>query len=261
MAILRNNNKILKQNYKPLLTIGKGLKFDGVNDYVSLPNMALSTNYTDSFSIYMIASITSFTQNKLLFITTNQTSDTKGVYFQILSGGSKFILTFFTNGGRGISYECTFNFNQNVVYHLCASFSNGFCDMYINGVSYSFSKVAFGGYSPTDDTTSTTIYSVFARAVFYTNYTAGKCYDLKIFNKALTQDEVIKLYNSNNNLIPNTAYPNLVANYNFNHKQGTSLIDSSENSLNGTLINFTVSDTTLGVNNKWVDENGNSILL
>ena len=65
----------------------------------------------------------------------------------------------------------------------------------------------------------------------------SECYDLKIFNKALTQAEVTTLYNSKNNLIPTTASANLVSNYTFNQKEGTNLLDSSGNALNGTLIN------------------------
>ena len=47
----------------------------------------------------------------------------------------------------------------------------------------------------------------------------------------------------------------------FNEKQGFTANDNSLFTNTGTLTNYTAGDVTLGVNNKWVDELGNPLLV
>ena len=81
-------------------------------------------------------------------------------------------------------------------------------------------------------------------------------YDLKIFNKALTQTEITELYIRKGSRIPLTAVSNVVADWRFNQKEGTILLDTQGN--NGILNNF--ANTNVGIGNAWVDNLGNSIL-
>ena len=85
----------------------------------------------------------------------------------------------------------------------------------------------------------------------------GFIYDLKIFKKTLTVDEVFSLYNTRGKLVPLTALNDLLLNYDFEEKSGTNAYDKSGNLYNGTLENFT--KTSLGEGNCHVDYTGQSI--
>jgi hypothetical protein len=80
-------------------------------------------------------------------------------------------------------------------------------------------------------------------------------YSVKVFNLALTQKNITELYKSDN--FRCSAMSNLVAGYEFDDKAGTIAKDSLAN--NGTLTNFT--NTSLGVNNQWLDNNQQPILI
>jgi len=82
-------------------------------------------------------------------------------------------------------------------------------------------------------------------------------YDLKIFDKFLSDVEENQLYNSFSNNLAGLEL-NLVANYNFNHKRGT-LLEDKINGANGTLMNYL--NTELGTNNSWRNSLGGAITL
>lgn len=249
MAIFRNNNKILKQNFK-FPSIGNGLKFDGVNDYVSfigsqysLSNMSLCINIKFSKNTgtqYVYTSVNNRQAGAPAFSTTGNK-----LYFQYQTLTSTFL------------HEANFSFVANVFYTIYVVKNGSSVTFYINNVSYSAPMV----YTDNTVTTFTGNFTLGNDTTFSPRQFEGTIYDFKLFDKALTNTEISVLYNSNNNLIPNSAISNIVLNYNFNEKQGTTLKDSSQSGLNGTLVNYTGSDTTLGVGNKWVDENGNPILV
>lgn len=228
----------------------KGLRFDGVNDYVSVPNIAtFTTNYTSSLSIVMQVNIANIIANRFLFITPNQGGDTTGVYFYLNTTRLEFVL--FNNGSRGTSWEIPFNFVNNVDYHISVSYNNGNCNMYVNGVLYSniVNDSRFGGYLINDNTTSNTFYSVMARAIpiAVAQYTNGICRDLKLYNRAITGSEVTQLFNGGN------VTSDCLVDYRFNNRQGTLLADYAGSNV-GTLTNYTTPETTIGSSNKWLNE-------
>jgi hypothetical protein len=227
----------------------KGLKFDGVNDYVSIPNLGLQTNYTNTFSLSMIFSLQNLTGNKFLFITANQPSTTKGLYVYVNS--SSLVIALFNTGETGITWQIPFTFNINITYNIVVSFSNGATNLYVDNILYanSVNGFTFGGYQTSNDTTSLTIYSVLARAIGLISYTNGKCYDLKIFNTALNQIDVTDLYNK-------SAIPfGCIADYRFDQKSGDILINYV-GSNNGSLVNYAPSDYAIGSTNSWLYEDG-----
>ena len=91
----------------------------------------------------------------------------------------------------------------------------------------------------------------------YQDQLNGTIYDIKIFNKTLTQAEVTYLNQTKCQMIPSTAITNCIIDMRFEDKQGTTAIDRSGNNYNGTLTEFT--NTTLGASNSWVDKYNNSI--
>lgn len=82
----------------------------------------------------------------------------------------------------------------------------------------------------------------------------GIIYDAKIFSKELTQQEVSHLFVTKGADVSATALNDLILNLKLQEKSGTTAIDASPNSYNGTLINFT--NTTLGTSNAHVDYRG-----
>lgn len=85
----------------------------------------------------------------------------------------------------------------------------------------------------------------------------GKIYDAKIFSKELTQSEVSHLYSTRGCDVPPTAISNTILNLKLEEKSGTTAVDKSGNSYNGTLTNF--ANTSLGSSNAHVDYLGRSI--
>lgn len=222
-------------------SLGAGLKFDGVNDYVQ--HSALDLGLINSFSC-----IFSIDSTKPFHFVLNTTADATYMFgltptsFLInLSGGTFFVTVPFT-------------FVINRLYHVILTRNNNNFVLYIK--------------SEVDDFQSSFLYptvsskfSLICGDVFYGNIFNGNItmFDLKLFDKTLTGLEVTKLYETKGMILPPTILPSqLVANYTFNQKQGTTLIDSSPNGNNGTLINF--SNTTPSIGNAWVDDLGNSIL-
>ena len=84
-------------------------------------------------------------------------------------------------------------------------------------------------------------------------------YDLKVFNKPLTQAEVTELYLKQGQIVPSTAIVNLQLDMRFNDKSGTIALDRSGNNYHGTLVNYAAGTTDLGATNSWCDKYGNSL--
>lgn len=82
----------------------------------------------------------------------------------------------------------------------------------------------------------------------------GIIYDAKIFSKELTQQEVSHLFVTKGADVPATALSDLILNLKLQEKSGTTATDTSPNSYNGTLTNFT--NTALGASNVHVDYRG-----
>lgn len=93
----------------------------------------------------------------------------------------------------------------------------------------------------------------------YNNYhTWWQVFDLKIFNRTISQEEITTLYNTKWQWMISTLW--LIADYRFDSRQWFILKDQSINLNNGSLVNYTAWDTTLWATNKRVDQNWNPIL-
>jgi hypothetical protein len=86
----------------------------------------------------------------------------------------------------------------------------------------------------------------------------GIIYDFAYYDRLLTSQEIDEYWNTLGSYYPKD---NLLLKYAFNQKQGTTLLDSSGNGYNGTLINYTGLETSVGAGNKWVDDLENPILV
>ena len=230
----------------------KGLRFDGVNDYVLIPfNNAFNFNITSMFSISFIFSMQSFKDfSCILHKGGANLTRTDGYLCGIANNN---ILSF--NTLQSTPYKERANnatiptLSINTIYNAVIVYNNQVVEFYLNGVKYTTNS---SGAFP-DSIVSTMDMSIGQYRELHGSYQPNATiYDLKIFNKSLSQSEVSHLYNSKNNIIPSTATNNIVSNYQFNQQSGTSLTDFSGNNITGTLTNYTTLETTIGSSNKWL---------
>lgn len=250
----KSNSNILRQNWSE----GDGLKFDGVNDYISFSNTILNIQYTTAATlsaiIKVIAWSTGSVTNACFFAKTNYTSASFGVLINMNSGG---IFLDYLNGSgirRRWSHAQTFNLNQT--YHLIIDFSNRI--VYVDGVAYTMTLVINTGTIgtiPNNNLRINVVYDVNTQQ-WPANMIIS---DYKFFNKALTSAEAATLYQTKNQYIPSTAIANCILDMQFADKQGTIAKDSSGSGTNGTLVNYAAGTTTLGASNSWKDRYGNAI--
>jgi hypothetical protein len=240
--------------------IGKAFTFDGINDYVALPNNSLNFtgDFTTSFWVY----------NDGMSINTWRTyigcsfysTGTYGFGWQFGRRGSDNNYYFYCfNGDAGpnsifVSSNDLLPVNQwsNVVISRKWSTQT---KIYINGVlanfSYSLGNAAINpGYQSTMTCTIGALKDSTATSAF--RYIKGKMDSVNIWQKELTQAEVTELYNSGagkqltvatpivtNGLVLNldasrtSSYPNT----------GTTWYDISGNGYNGTMVNGPVFGT------------------
>lgn len=79
-------------------------------------------------------------------------------------------------------------------------------------------------------------------------YIDGSIFDAKIYNVALSDNDILKMHKHNSTIHPING---LKLSCNFSEKSGVTANDKSGNGYNGTLTNF--ANTSLGVNNQWVN--------
>lgn len=259
------NNKLLQgalQSY----TVGAGLEFDGINDFVTVPDStSLDLEYTDDFSLSV-------------WLNSNEPFSSLGSD----RGFNKFVV------GQ-VGYDFLFyRFNNEYVIGLAFWQASGTASKfhivrlpYVNIPTSNFHIVIV------KNTTNPTNWAVYIDNVLQsptnvinnsdtsilnnlpvlmntqagtTDYTPNTLYDLKLIKKALTLTEIERIYDTKGMIIPSTvASTDVLCDYRFNQKSGTILQDNSIYANNGTLINF--ANTTPSVGNAWVDDLGNSILI
>jgi|GEM_PF-7101874 len=257
-SILRYNNSIIKPNSKIIRqnwSYGGGLKFDGVNDYVTFGNIFNSFNFNTPFSFTITLKLITF--NALTYtyrpFNINSTGDS-GIYLRSTTAYN-FSLFLYTNASkyRAINgklltidtlYTLTYVYNGDL--SMVGSFA------YTNGIKNTSFLIV--GSPPTTFTSG--------QAMLCPNvnkYSNMYIFDLKVFNKALTDAECIELYIKQGQIIPSSAISNCVADWRFEDKSGTVLTDRSGSGFNGTLVNYAAGTTDLGATNSWVDYAGDPL--
>lgn len=215
----------------------KGLRFDGVNDYVITVNNINLTTEICSFSFFIKFNSTG---NQAILV--NNISTGNGYYIYIYDNN------LYAQRGRGAgSGQSNWNISINTssIYHFVIVYKSDLTmDFYINGVLQTVvSNVAIGSVI-----SNVQLRIGFNNGVGLT-YLNAVMYDLKMFNIALNSTEVLELYNK-------TSIPSgCIADYRFTDRNGTFLTDFAGGN-NGTLINYTTLDTTIGLANKWLYEDG-----
>lgn len=223
---------------------GKGLDFDGANDYVQIGNVApLNFNNTSSFTIEGwvkwnggLAEIFSKMYDANPYTGYEVWIDGSGKlnYYLISSFGSSFI-SVSTN---------TNVYADNQPHHFAVSYdgstiANG-VKIYIDGVLQPFTINSDNlGANPINTTASVCLGSRSATA-YYLN---GKMDDIRVWNTVRTATEISNNYQ---NCLTGTE-PNLVAYYDMEDGIGNVLTDKTSNNLNGTLLNMDNTDWITGL--------------
>jgi len=260
MGIIRKNrnnlvgnllNELLRQNWDP----GDGLKFDNVDDYVILGDvLSLVNNRTFS----AICTITeNFNIGKSATIISRSLAESREYFFGVITEATVFYIQVQSNNsvsGYDTVYAGPIPYRAKP-YHLAASQTGTRVKCYLDGVYLP----VFSGSETFSTISSLPNHIAYVGKLLGTNPYRFKdiIFDLKVFNKGLTDNEILYLYNTQCQMIPPTAITNCVLDIRFEDKQGLTSKDISGNGYNGALTGFT--GTTLGVTNAWVNKYGSSI--
>ena len=197
--------------------IGKAFTFDGVNDYVSLPDNSL--NLTGDFTISVWVYPTAGTPQSILSnIAYASGTVYKGWQLDInnVSGAWPYKVTFTTGQGpannayTGWEYRTT-SLTQNAWNHILIKRVGGvntYC--WVNNISQSYTLFGIGANITTNPTYHTTQYNTIGSSKqlsgTVSNYLANgsKVDGVTVWNRALTDDERTQIYNSGNG----KQYPN-----------------------------------------------------
>jgi hypothetical protein len=196
--------------------LGQAFTFDGVNDYVSLPDNSL--NLTGDFSISVWVYPTAGTPQSII---NNQAYANGSIYkgwgidINNVSGGQSGKVTFtFGQGPSAGAYTGwefrTTSLTNNAWNHIIiqrVSGVNTYC--WVNGISQTYVLYGYNSNITTNPTYHTTQYNTIGASKqlsgVVSNYIANgsKVDGLTIWNKSLTEDERTQLYNLGNG----TQYP------------------------------------------------------
>lgn len=224
------------------------LNFDGVNDYVNLNSVASSLANDNTFTVefWMNADRSLQTQNRVAIFSVNPNpGDNK---FMLLLGGTGTvqegrIIVFDQNAGAGNRYAIVSDtVGDSTCHHIAYVRNNSTGSLYIDGV-------LSGSHTPYYTLASSDRYSL-GQEWDLTNtsdFYNGNLDELRIWNFAKTQSQIQT--EMNNELTGSET--GLISYYNMNQGipfgNNTSevyLIDSSPNSLNGSLNNFGLNGST-----------------
>lgn len=237
-------------------SIGAGLKFDGVNDYINLPTLPIDVqiNSNYSFSVW-VKPIQENPSAGVIPIFSKSFYDNNVSYygFTVVIGNNYFSAQY-VQGSNNLQYQAfpVPEIALNQLVHIV--WNNQTKELYVNGVLTNLTVIG--------DVNNPPVYANYPAylGLTYVNnpfFAQEQIFDFKIFDKQLTQTEVAELYETKSQETPLTAKGNLVMHLDFNQKQGTTTTDKSGNGYHGTLINFL--NTTPSPTNAWIDDLGNNI--
>jgi len=235
----------------PAIASGKGLQFDGVNDYIDLPKTNLfptrfPPNQAMSASVWFKTN--SFTTvQRIIFV-----GDGVSVRYIDFGIGSDINGNYISINVQNNPYRYIFAYGllTNTLYHCVLTFKSGTNggDIYINNV------VVASNYHTQNwagSTNNPILAAIGSNGAGGSNFN-GTIYDLKLFDKELTVSEVNELYVNKGQTVPTTAQANCVVDYRFTEGVGYTLNDLSGNAYTGTLTNFSAGDVGLAAGtNKW----------
>jgi hypothetical protein len=242
--------------------IGQAFTFDGVNDYVALPDN--SFNFTGDFSVSAWIYVSNLSGEKYII------SNSNGDIFNVNTGwcfgvfDNKVSFWVYPGTSTYTGWLTNTTLSLNTWYHVSVTKKPSQSPLlYINGVLSSISLYSNTMSNSLNPVYSTTTYpnTKASIGVFrYNNgssayaYWNGKIDSLNVYQKELTQAEVTELYNSGNGkqltatpIVTNGLVLNLDASRTSSYPgSGTTWTDISGSGNNGTMVNGPVFGTASG---------------
>jgi len=229
--------------------IGKAFTFDGVNDFVQLPNNSL--NFT-IFSISAWVNPSNTVGSRTILNSANYVSALDyGWKFRIIDG--QLSLQIYSTGGLINEYKGG-SISTNTWTHVSATRINGSTKLYING-SLVGSQTS-GSINNNPNYTTTTYCSIgsLTSAVSPISFFVGSIDSINVWQKELTESEITELYNSGNGkqitttpIVQSGLVLNLDASRSSSYPNtGTTWTDISGNENNGTMVNGPIFGTANG---------------
>ncbi len=233
-----NNGTLTNGPIRTIGKVGQALSFDGVNDFVAIPNQSIQNAYPITISAWIKATTSSgAVVNK--YVSSSLNGYQLYFYNGILCGW------YFRNNSNYVwdGADCGAGFsglNDGKWHHVVFVVDSSGGVIYADGV-----KGVTRAWTGTPGAPTQTQDLWIGR--YNAGYFPGLIDDTRIYNRALTQAEITKLYNTGGskinapqNSIPgSTLQSGLVGLWSFNgpDMSGTTALDRSGNANNGTLTN------------------------
>jgi hypothetical protein len=185
----RGNNGTLT-NGPTFSGIGKqaSIVFDGVDDYVGLPNL----NINFPFHVSFFASEVSGPGGGPVVTFTDPNGNNVPFMLQINKSVNAIRLAYYPSGGSFTSTNYT-NINYNQIYYCSANCTSTSWDLYVNGTYISSLTDSF---SKTWTDTNTSYNICLANRTPGAFYSKGNVYATQIYNRTLTATEVSQNFNA-----------------------------------------------------------------
>jgi len=202
----------------------KCLSFDGVNDRVVIPYDASTSPVDDSFS-WCFWVKNAFGDNTYPF----STMGINGYYIRVTDKGTLVFVQYNGVVTRTINGVTSVPLGEWAHCVVVRDVDTGLCRMYVNGVK--IHEESLGVYT-LDRVTNVSVQNV----LFYAWYGKGLLRDLRMYRKALTDDEVSALYRLGEN---KSLSDGLVLDMPLNEGSGSTVYDKSKYSNNGAISGAT----------------------
>jgi len=185
-----SNDGTLTGTTRTIGKIGQALDFDGIDDYVDMGFPSLGINTAITMCAWINSKDVSNSQNIVQY---RDTEDQDAFVFRIHSGGNLKV-----GDGNGVLITSITTLLANTWYHTCFVASNlttgegtdDNFDIYLNGVVDASSTIYYqAAYGPGSDS----LIGVKDDSG-YDQYFNGSIDEVRIYNRALSQDEISELY-------------------------------------------------------------------
>ena len=226
--------------------IGQAMEFDGVDDYIPISSFTYNSTETE-ITVATWFNTTASANNILASYDRNE-------YWRLEIGGNaaatnKIGMSFFTNGGQIDNFGSSTTVTDGEWHHVVFVFNNGTADLYVDGVK---ENTISSGTALGSGSTRYGFLGVGSEASSFdatkgpTDYHSGLLDDFRMYNKALTEEEILGLYSATKPSSMSSSTDELVTSGLAGHWSfddgtinGTTVTDVSGSGNNGTLIGNT----------------------
>jgi len=221
---------------------GRALSFDG-GDFVSVAHSE-NLNISNTLSISVWVKLNEITNRGIFEKTTNGTVNTQYLLF---TEGGHFKFRLIKSAMNTIVSDV--NVSPNRWYYVSATYDGTTMRMYVDGILQSETRTIS---SPIDTGTGESLIGSLGSGVYRMN---GSIDDVRIYNRALSQSEISKLYTSGTAIRKQVSNSGLVGYWSMNEGRGNKATDSSGQGNTGTITGATWVD---GKRGKALSFNGSS---